>query len=271
MLAYIELYILCYFCLALFMQLAIKNLLCTKFKIAEVVLFSLVFCGLKFVQDYFAVKVIYQTIICGVYFALASILLHKTKHISKLGQVMAASLIYYLCLQGANLAITTLIMGQHTNYISNFYLVCQIGLNLIVYSLVTLLIYIFKTQSNIKLTHSCTLKIADKAIPISGYLDTGNKLVDTLSGLPVVIVNICAIKKFISSQMYADILFATNASSKFLQIHKLKYATVSGTSFMTVFTPKLFLVGGKQVKVAVGITSQNSNECDALLNLACAL
>lgn len=271
MLAYIELYILCYFCLAFFMQLAIKNLLCTKLKLASSILFALIFCALKFVQDYFAVKLIYQTLICGLYFALASILLHKTNHISKLGQVVAVSVVYYLCLQGANLAVTTIILGQQTNYINNFYLVCLFGLNLVIYSLAMLLIGILKTKTNIKLTHSCKLKISSKAIPISGFLDTGNKLVDTASGLPVVIVNISAIKKYISSQMYADILFATNASGAFKNMHKLKYATVSGTSFMTVFTPGSFTVGGKPVQVAVGITSQNSNECDALLNLACAV
>ncbi len=265
----IELYVVSYFLVAFLMQLVVKNVLVTKATFWKITIFSLIFCAIKFVQDYFGLLIGYQILICSVYICLGTIFVHKQNHISKLAQSIAVCVFYYLCLQGLMSAISTWMLGQN-NYISNQYLANMLGTNLIIYCFACVAAEKLKNSTKIKLMHQCSLKLGKKLIKFNGFLDTGNRLTDTPTGLPVVVVNLQAIKKYLSSTMYADILFATNASRNFNSVHKLHYATVSGTSYMTVFVPSDFVVSGKHVKVAVGVSTQNCTDHDALLNVACA-
>ena len=121
-----------------------------------------------------------------------------------------------------------------------------------------------------ELSKHCKLCISSKSIDIIGYIDTGNKLIDSKTKLNVVIINFSCIKKHLNDKMIADILFSTNSCGEFIDLRKIKYTTVAGTDYMTIFKPKSFMVDGRQVDCYVGISI---NSCivgyDALLNSAC--
>lgn len=263
----IELHILTYFCLFFLMSKSVKILLKTCGKTWAMLLSSAVFCVIKFLMDYFNANIYAQIAVVFFYVLTANLGVHKFSHVYGL---IASSCIfgfYYACLMGLNAGLC-LIIGVNMHYISNLYLVLVCGINLIMYSLLNVFKEYYKLKSNLKLTKLCTLKVGNRKMQFSGFVDTGNSLKDPVSGKSVVIISMQILKKALSNQMYADILFATNASGNFLDIHKIKYATISGTNFITVFKPQSFLAEGKIVDCYIGVSSTEI-ACGALLNVAC--
>ena len=263
----IELYILSYALLFFLMAKSVKAILKTPAKTWAILVCALVFSIIKFLMDYFSTVLVAQIFVVFFYCLTANLGLNKFSHVSGLiiGNTIFA--IFYICLLGINAGLS-LIAGYDIYYISNLYLVLVCGISLIVYSLIEVFLEYSKLKNNIKLTKLCTLKIGGRSVQFSGFVDTGNSLKDPVSGKSVVIVSISLIKKYLTTQMYADILFATNASGHFDSIHKIKYSTISGTNFITVFKPNYFTAENKQIECYIGV-SANEIGCGALLNVAC--
>lgn len=264
----IELYIFAYFSLLLFIMLAVKIFLKTKANIFSMVIACLMFAIIKFLLDFYMLHLAWQVVIIGIYTILSFLVVHKLNHISKLIVSAFIFLIYYLCLAGINWFITVIVFKQQLNYISNYYLIFIIGLNLLIFATFLAVITYLKAENPLKLTQKCELIINNTKIPLIGFLDTGNALKDDKSGESVVVVSIDSLKAYLTDKMYADLIFSTNASGVFNKLHKLKYTTISGTNYITVFKPQSFTVNGNKINCFVGVTIQTM-KYDALLSYAC--
>ncbi len=263
----IELHLVTYFSIMMFAMIIIKMVLKTKANIWTLIIGSIMFSIIKFLLDFYSVNLILQLFLMFVYISLTTIILHKLNHFSKLVISALIFFIYYICLVGINWIICC-VTKKEIYYISNFYLFIILGLNFIIFSLFCMIIYYFRAENPLILVKSCLLTIKNIKIPLTGFVDTGNCLKDSKSGKDVVVVGINALSGFITSQMYADLLFASNSSGAFDGIKKIRLQTISGENSIAVFSPQKFMVDGKTIDCLVGITAKKM-EYDVLINRNC--
>jgi hypothetical protein len=263
-----ELYFLHYFLLGVLAGLAIKMTAKTRASFGNIFLFAAVFCVIKFLMDYFSSPFLWQIIVEGCVYLGGLIVVHKPEHFSRLVLCCIVAGGYYLTSIGIN-ALLELTLKSMTTYNSNRYLLLGIGLNLVIFSLVMCLTQYFDSKTYLALTRQCQIEINGKKIALTGFVDTGNRLVDAQTNLPVIIIKLSALKKALSPQMQTDLICATNASGQFETIKKLCYSTVSGTNSMTVFSPTAFCANGKKIDCMVGIICAENMNYDALLCSAC--
>ena len=268
MATFIELHIITYFSMLLFLHLALKMFFKTKAHVFSMVITCLMFAIIKFLLDFYRVSIVWQFAILAVYIIVTTIAVHNLNHISKLIASVFVFLIYYLCLVGINWVITTVVLKQNIYYISNFYLFTILGLNFIIFSLFCIITIYLRGQNLPALTRNCEILIANTKIELTGFIDTGNCLKDYKSNKSILIINLDSIRKYITDKMYADLLLATNCSGEFKDIHKLTYKTIAGTNSITVFNPQRFMVENRIIDCYVGITT-TTMLYDVLLNAEC--
>lgn len=81
-----------------------------------------------------------------------------------------------------------------------------------------------------------------------GFIDTGNRLIDYSSGLPIMIIT-------------SDWMRKNFKSAKFRDVRKLEVGSVGGIrANITVFTPNEVRVEGKLVQVVIGVTSKSFSD-----------
>lgn len=103
-----------------------------------------------------------------------------------------------------------------------------------------------------------------KAVSFTALLDTGNELFDPVSGLPVMVTDISAVKELFPENS-ADILrlgapeFLEQLGKYGLKFHLVSFRTVgTKTSLMPVIHPDDIFVNGRQKKdLLLGLTSQS--------------
>lgn len=267
---FIELHLIAYFLFCVVILSIISKFNNTASKTYLNVVCSSIFCVVKFLMDYFH-TIIYLQFIVLFFILISSIFVtFRPKHISLLKDnvfVLIASVISVL---GVQYIINNLILGTNIYYISNYYLLMLIGVSLVTYFGFNIIKSYLTNKKPIILSKQCKLCISEKYIDIIGYVDTGNNLVDNITKLNVVIVNFSCIKNYLSEKMIADILLSTNSCGEFVDLRKIKYTTVGGTDYMTIFKPKSFSVDGKPINCYIGVSVKS---CivgyDALLNSAC--
>ena len=267
---YIELHLLTFFIITALIEQSIKQIMKTKAKGWAICLCAAVFAVIKFLMDYFCTGIIAQLAVIFFYFLSSNLLLHKFSHITKLVSSMLVCIVFYFVSAGFQIVFSKFLNIQTLYAMSNFYLLTLLGFCMISFWVFALVREYILTNKSIKLSKLATFKIDQQNITLKGFIDTGNNLVDKQSGLGVVIVNINSIKKFVSNKVYADILFCTNSSGELEQIHKIKYSTISGTDFITVFRPKNFIVSGRNIDCMIGITfSSFTNDYEAIMPAIC--
>lgn len=111
-----------------------------------------------------------------------------------------------------------------------------------------------------------------KHIEIIGLLDSGNVLYDTKTKLPVIVIDVCALKKFLPKENYINI---TNCNYKNFPVsHYLNVVTVSDKTFdMPIVDIKFASIycgtEKRNIKCVLGIVNhrfENSNRYDCLLH-----
>lgn len=266
----IELHIVVYFFINLFMLLSAKILLKKQTKTIFIVFAAIILCLIKFLMDYFAAIIYAQFAVIIFATMSAMIIVFKIKHISKLAAYVGIFMMFYGIVFSLQFVIVSVLGQQSINYASNYFLLCQFAFCLIAFSLVLLFSNLFASIKEEQLSRDCQILIANTKINLSGFIDTGNKLIDPKSKKSVIIVNGEAIKPYISSKLYADIMLSTNKTGQIEQIHKIKYSTISETNYITVFKPEEFLVSGKKIDCYVGVAIKSIiQNYDALLNSSC--
>ncbi len=123
-----------------------------------------------------------------------------------------------------------------------------------------------------KYIYSIKVSVAGKMEIFSGFYDSGNRLTDRESGLPVSIISIKMFSKLCPNVSIADVLLERETGLK--NAHFVSYEVVGARKKILVFEPDEFLISsGDQnwsfQKCLVGVALKNFNdtiEYDMLLN-----
>lgn len=265
----IELHLLSNFITLLFMMIIVKAYTKNRVCCFSIIVSSAMFAIIKFLMDYFNSNMFAQYTVVLFYLITSNIIVFKLNHISKLVTCSVICFIYYLLIYGISSIINLQILKMPMFYLSNYFLLFSMGCNCVVFSLAYAIAVYFENKKHISLTRFCKLRFGYSEYSIVGFLDTGNRLVDNKTGLPVVIVNLAKIQDKLNTNQYLDVLEATNRSGLFCDIRKIQYSTVSGLNVMTIFKPTLFEVESKPIDCYIGVSVKNNINYDALLNLAC--
>jgi len=119
-------------------------------------------------------------------------------------------------------------------------------------------------KTNVTFEYNVEITVKNKRFVAKGFLDSGNQLCDTTTGLPVVITTSKQSHTFFSA------LLAEGVSSKQPLLKGPKYvqvSTLSGNKKMLVFGVDKFVADGKEYSVLVGLGDKTCCfDCDLLLN-----
>lgn len=134
--------------------------------------------------------------------------------------------------------------------------------------------YIYKRRDALQFIGKVKLELNGKQVEFTGFIDSGNRLFDNVTGLPVIIVSSKVLKQILSAEMLTEIYFNKGDSKKLKNAHFIQFATLSGESKpMLVFKPSkcYFSYKGKVVlsNVMVGVTTKSFSDVasyDALLH-----
>ena len=139
--------------------------------------------------------------------------------------------------------------------------------------------YISEKRSISPFIREVELSIGNQVLKFNAFVDSGNKLVDRKSGLPVIILSVKLLEKYFSKEEIENLLLLQGRAknSVFKGVHTISYSTISGEDKkMVVFEADSICIKQKQGeyitnKFMVGVTYQTFNDSvkyDMLLNPA---
>lgn len=117
--------------------------------------------------------------------------------------------------------------------------------------------------------------VNNKSVKIKGFIDSGNRLFDHVTGLPIIIIATSGLKTILTQDVFEEFIKKTNNDiKKRYNAHFILFQTLSGVSKpMVVFKPDklLFIYNGRtyQSNVMIGITHmgfKDVSDYDALLH-----
>lgn len=156
----------------------------------------------------------------------------------------------------------------------------EIYYNLPISFLILLLMFLMMFYSILKrilicrkpeeLLYDCFIELNGKNTVIKAFLDTGNSLKDSITGLPVIIIGrqvaeliLSDAEKFLELQPYAE------------KLKLIPYRTADGkSSIMPAFKPDKVMLNGNEIDVIVAVSKENFDtnaEFNCLLNKNCIL
>lgn len=145
-------------------------------------------------------------------------------------------ILYTLLLGGACIA-TLMMMGTSIEELSAGYYntVVPVGIVLLIVALYVAIIisvvrYISARKNISPFIREVELKVAKKVLKFSAFIDSGNKLIDHKTGLPVIILSISALEKYFSKEQI-ECLLQNPVGAKHLNfkgVHTISYSTISG-------------------------------------------
>ncbi|MEG1582088.1 MAG: sigma-E processing peptidase SpoIIGA [Clostridia bacterium] len=95
--------------------------------------------------------------------------------------------------------------------------------------------FLSKKREIMPFIRSVNFTIYSCMVSFKAYLDSGNRLYDSMTGLPVIVVSSCVLERNLKPELYAEII---NNSSKRYSQHLMTFSTLSGVSSkMIVFKP----------------------------------
>ena len=149
-----------------------------------------------------------------------------------------------------------------------------VGCIVIFYKLFTKLLMVISKRVKIsKYIFSIKLCVAGKREQISAYYDSGNRLIDKQSGLPINILSVKLFSKLCPNISIADVILEKQIDLK--NAHFVSYEVVGARKKILVFEPDEFLVLADEkgewnsTKCLLGVALKNFNDTidyDMLLN-----
>jgi len=141
---------------------------------------------------------------------------------------------YTLFLVGASLA-TLLAMGTSLELLSQggYDTVVPIGVVLLIVSVYVYIItmlakYLTRKKEVEPFIKNVRLIVSGKELPLKAFLDSGNKLYDKKTGLPVVILSMKSMEKFYTKEILEKLILENGRDSEFKNVHTISYNTISG-------------------------------------------
>ncbi|MBQ7579313.1 MAG: sigma-E processing peptidase SpoIIGA [Clostridia bacterium] len=194
-------------------------------------------------------------------------------------KTFAISLIVFVSLTflmgGACVSLILLVGGNiNTNYSSMGYdAKIPLGLMLLIISAYIWLISIiarhfYRRRDCVNFMAKVTLELNGHTAVFNGFIDSGNRLFDNKTGLPVIIVSKSALKNVLTKEVLQKIEEnQTNPNKELKTAHFIQYSTLSGkTKPMLVFAPhKLeYEFKGKKFISNVMVGVADYNFCDSI-------
>ena len=174
--------------------------------------------------------------------------------------------LYTILLAGASM-VTLLSFGTSLESLSagGYDISVPLGLILLIVSLyVAIIIYIARYLTRKKdlspFLRKVKILIDGRALEFDAFIDSGNKLVDIKTGLPVVVLSITALFKYFSKEEIELLMLMKGKGTIFKNVHYCDYNTISGEAKkMVVFdADKIVINDGKSEyttnRFVVGIT-----------------
>ena len=201
-------------------------------------------------------------------------------------KTFAISLILFVSLTflmgGASIALILVMGGSVNNNYSNMGYDAVLPLWLIL-SIVASYVWLvsvitkhfYRRRDCLEFMAKVTLEFNGKSVSFSGFIDSGNRLFDNKTGLPVIIVSKSVLKGVLTKEVMEKIEEnQTNPNKQLKTAHFISYSTISGqTRPMLVFSPSRleYVYKGKKIRseVMVGVASYrfcDSIHYDALLH-----
>lgn len=193
--------------------------------------------------------------------------------------------LYTLLLGGACVA-TLLLFGTSIEKLSagGYDIAVPVGVILLIVSLYVSVIiaiarYISERRSISPFIREVELVVNKRVLKFNAFIDSGNKLVDRKSGLPVIILSVKLLEKYFEKEEIENLLLNQGRmkNSVFKGVHSISYSTISGEDKkMVVFEADSICIKNQQDeyitnKFMVGVTFQTFNDTvkyDMLLNPA---
>lgn len=194
-------------------------------------------------------------------------------------------LLYTLVLGGACVA-TLLLFGTSIEKLASggYDIAVPVGVILLIVSFYVAVIiamarFLSERRDMAPFIREVALRIGKKVLRFNAFIDSGNKLTDKKSGLPVIILSVNLLSKYFSKQELEDLLLFSgkNTSSIFKGVHTISYSTISGEDKkMIVFEADSICIKDKEQeyitnKFMVGVTYKTFSGAigyDMLLNPA---
>lgn len=194
-------------------------------------------------------------------------------------------LIYTLVLGGACIATLLLFGTSIEKLVSGGYdIAVPVGVILLIVAFYVAVIiamarFLSERRDMAPFIREVELRLGKRVLKFNAFIDSGNKLTDRKSGLPVIILSVNLLSKYFSKQELEDLLLFSckNTSSIFKGVHTISYSTISGEDKkMIVFEADSICIKDKEQeyitnKFMVGITYKTFSGAigyDMLLNPA---
>jgi len=143
---------------------------------------------------------------------------------------------------------------------------------LYVYIIVYVARFLSRRKNISKFISQISIFIQGKVIKLNAFIDTGNKLIDQKTGLPVIIVSLNCLEHYFSSAELESLML--NQKGAFKNIHTTPFSTVAGDKRnMVVFEAEKLCIfwGAKEYttnRFVVGVTYTKFKDC---INYDCLL
>lgn len=114
--------------------------------------------------------------------------------------------------------------------------------------------------------YDAEIKLFGESVRCKAFLDSGNRLYDESSGLPIVVASIGTLSNVLSDEMITKLL--TGKLSDFDGAHYVNYATLGGKARMPVFCPDSIVVYTKDKKniindVMLGVSFKKISDAES--------
>ncbi len=194
-------------------------------------------------------------------------------------------LIYTLVLGGACIA-TLLLFGTSIEKLASggYDIAVPVGVILLIVAfyvsvIIAMARFLSERRDMAPFIREVELRLGKRVLKFNAFIDSGNKLTDRKSGLPVIILSVNLLSKYFSKQELEDLLLFSckNTSSIFKGVHTISYSTISGEDKkMIVFEADSICIKDKEQeyitnKFMVGVTYKTFSGAigyDMLLNPA---
>lgn len=119
-----------------------------------------------------------------------------------------------------------------------------------------------------ELIYDCLIEVDGRSVCVSAFMDTGNALKDTITGLPVIVIG-----RSVADNLLKNAESFLNFDPCGEMIKVISYKTVDGkVGIMPAFRPDNVLINGRCVDVIVAVRGEDFPEndgFDCLLNINC--
>ena len=188
---------------------------------------------------------------------------------------------YTLFLVGASL-VTLLTFGTSLELLAQggYDIVVPLGIILFIVSVYVYVIigtakYLVRKKQMEPYIKNVNLYLNGKVLVLKGFVDSGNKLFDKKTGLPIIVVSLKSLEKHYSKEELENLILEMGNNGKFKNVHLVSYNTISGEAKkMVVFSAdKMVINSGKEEYITnrfmVGVSYKVFNDAisyDLLLN-----